>query len=74
MITLYREQVIDLSQTWRQIKSSYPDEDSCLKLSQQIINVAFVQHSADFHGVAYDHIKYREVSYVDTVIGIGSVL
>ena len=39
-------------------KSSYPDEDSCLKLSQQIINIAFcVQHSADFHGVAYNHIN-----------------
>lgn len=48
----------DISQTWRHIKISYPDEDSCFKLSKQIINVAFwVQHSADFHGVAYDHIN-----------------
>ena len=56
-------------------KSSYPDEDSCLKLSQQIINIAFcVQNSADFHGVAYNHIKDRKVSYIDTVIRIWSVL
>ena len=61
---------------WRQIKSSHPDEDGCLKLSQQIINVAFcVQHSADFHDVAYDYIKNREVPlFIDTVIRIGSVL
>ena len=50
-------------------KSSYPYENSWLKLSQQIINVAFcVQQSADFHDVSYDYIKDREVSYIDTVI------
>ena len=37
--------------------------------------VAFcVQYSADFHDVAYDYIKDREGSYIDTVIWIGSVL